>query len=259
MIRFALATFAIAFGLIPGGGTGRVPQAPGRIVAATVHSHNLELMLWVGRKQYPRDALVLAHERLRNTSSGPVVLSTICTPGLGAFLATVVNVVSDTGSVRYPPALPGESSPSCPPRSPRVLRAGQTIVRAQYVILRARRLEALVELPDPRHNGGVVQVIAPLVLRLTHRDARPIVLHYSPDVSANLGPLPGSPVLAQQWVRCGLSGGVQSQENSTWQAAIRSTVSPLCVQPLEWELVAGPINHSATQIHYVRRAEQALR
>lgn len=250
MSRVVLAVWSVvAGGLLSGSALHRGGEAAG--VTAQSSRFGVRVIVTAGRATYPRNALVVARLRVINTSHRAISLQTVCAPGSRPYSPMVARVVDARGRVLFPPAVGGEQGQICPPPSPFALPPGRSVLRREYVILRSPRLQAVVQLP--RRRGGLVAVTANLRLRLVGADAPTITLRRSPELAAAVRLRHPGPLIYNQWASCSSPAGqLLSAESSNWVRSTQTRIAPLCVQPLQWQLVVGQVNHSVAQVRYSR-------
>jgi hypothetical protein len=223
--------------------------ASGSTVSTRTFRGALRLSIFVARVRYPRDALILVRVRVKNVSKTSTSLQTVCEPGLAPYLPIFARVLDSSGRTLFPPALGGEQGQACPPASRISLGPGRTVTRRQYVVLRAPRVQAVIHVPT--HAGASNDVTASVGVSLGPRDRPQLVVSANPDLFAQVRPAVPGPLVYKQWVRCTSQNGQSgSAEGSGWVRTSRTRIAPLCIQPVQWQVVVGQVNHSVAEFDY---------
>jgi len=237
----------------------------GRARAGRV-SHGIRLVVSLPRASYPWNALASVTVRATNVSNHVVGIAPTEVPYSCFIDAPVIVVQRKDGSTAFPPAIPGEPGPSCPPTfitDSRPLPPGKSITVRQHVILRAANVRAYLNLAIA---GRSVKLFTPPVsLHLFSSPPAQATLHLGSQVFATALPPPGAhgAVLIAEWWNCrgrplvGAPGymtieGFDGPFRAVNPGRIRPKLAAGCNRLLEWHAAIGWLNHPVAPIDYVR-------
>jgi hypothetical protein len=236
---------------------GSVPRAHSTAArTVSIVSHGIQLSLIVPRTAIPANGLMRATIVLKNTSSRTVQLCTFCARPLG------VEVLTPTGAVVYPPAVPlpfpqRGPGPLSVRQAPRI-RPGGVVTARLYVIVRSIRIRAVAAIELTRE---IRVATPPLTLQLipspvtTVRSAR---LTVGRIVAVQLQPTrrPTGRLIYTDAYRCravtGQRGSIAGWTD--WTAVASTTIVPPlsagCHRVVMLHLIAGWLNQPVVQLDY---------
>lgn len=253
-VVYSAISFSLAAGVAGATAYGNLGSRQQPVQAVTA-ARGVRLSVTVPRSVYPSSALVRVSIRLDNTSRHAVRLAVQC-PG-GYLEAQMVNRADE---VKYPPLFRQGDGPALPCKvaSPRrVVPPGRSLESKQYVVLRTRRLRAVVDL-GPVGRPRLIET-PPLVLTLTPGTPPRVSLITTPSLMARIAPATGGhwgSLLYQESILCPLTepGGVAGGSVTTrWHRIFPKreySFYPSCPAPLEWHVVAGWANQPVALIDY---------
>jgi len=233
-------------------------QAPLRHHAplrSEVKTDGVHLVLSVPERSYPRGALIRVTVRLDNLSGHDIALSStqgVVCPVYGPG----VRVIREAGGVAYSGEPHTFTTCGGIPLPPPVLAAGQSIVRKQFVVLRAKQLQAVALLGAP---GTTEQVVTPpLSLVLTHGEKPRFTVHLTPVFGVRIRP-PTAYQNAPLYFIQSCSDRYGSHVMLDWERAPAFArkgrtylVQPMCGQGQEWYLTAGFLGEPVVMVRYNR-------
>lgn len=222
----------------------------GRIRVGTV-AHGVEMSLTIPRQSYARNALVPVEAQIKNVTHHTLLLQAACG-------VPTVQVIDAHGNVLYPPAVMNFEW-ECQAVGPVPLAAGQDVADHDFIIARAGRLRATVDIMQVTNHVAhlVATVHTDAVIRLTREPAPRTVIHRSSRPSADVYPRTTAtgPLRMVYQFDCNSpqgSGGGWGRGTRAWTATTSThLVSPDpigCGPKRAWTVVAGWVNHPVVTI-----------
>jgi len=224
--------------------------------SASTLPHGVMLTLTVPHRLYPRSALVRVTLTVKNVAAHTKYIRS----GLESPSAYVLDA---SGSEVYDPLEPlGDKTLITPigpgPRS-FPLRPGRVWQAHPYLVLRGDRIVYWMRLGRVGHGNAVTVQGHPVLVRLTDEAAPQVSISSSPTLQATIippCPVSGPMLYLRQW-SCQTGDGTYLS-GSGWVAAKGRTVSGSearanCGARLQWQALAGWLNHPVAHIDYVKR------
>lgn len=216
-------------------------------VHPSVVTHGLRITLRVGRRSYPRDALVSVTLTIRNTTHHAISI-------ISGLNAPKVVVLDASGQEVYDPINPLGALTLITPLGPGPesfqLHGGRSWTSDTYVVLHGNRLAAHVILGNVRRPGPEVDIMSPrLKLRLTSEAPPQVVLSASPLQARLIPRAPESgPLLSFRQEQCGdLATG--DGWTTTDSRVVVPGVPDTCTT-YTWHAIAGWLDHPVATIVY---------
>lgn len=241
MLRHCLLVLTVLLVLTPASAHAASTAAASRYALETT-GHGIALTVTLPRRSFPRGAIIAVHLAIRNISSRTLYLASACShdnPNL--------RVLNHASAVVYPPALnaPIPLVKYCQVRSapPRPIRSGHSLNWYIFVVLRGARIQATVGLGRPGRSGAVGTVRRTVPVRLTSADPPIVTVAGTSSLSATVSPtIPQTGMLLYaDWYRCTPTSDAEARY---WLPADGAILTPPCLHPTEWHILAGYLNHS---------------
>jgi hypothetical protein len=212
----------------------------------TTTSLGVQLTMVIPKRTYPRGALVPVDVWVRNLTQQTLLFAPFCHDQ-----NPTVDVLSPTGTVRYPPAL----VPLSPSRCIAGWIAARLLPHASLherllVVLRGRFLRAWWEY-GVIGSAPHVRIYSPRVSLLLTARHLPIVTVHSSPVFADVYPQAGvqGTLRYVSVAKCGAaSGSTYSDTGDYWEVASGTRITPPCPNPLAWHVLAGYVGGSVASI-----------